>query len=78
MSIEFIPDILIYSTDYPQMLLSKPFLINKFSSSTLITKFIFERLEIMVDYYYLDDEIIQNTKNKGGPVVLLTYGKIYI
>jgi hypothetical protein len=36
-NIEFIPDILIYSTDYPKMLLSKPFLIN------VLVKFIKDR-----------------------------------
>jgi hypothetical protein len=64
-------------SDIPVMVLSKAFLLNKFSSEEIITKFIFERLEEMVDYYYLDDSIIQEVKQGGGPVVILRYAKIY-
>ena len=52
------------------MLLSNPFLINKFSSPTLISKFINERLELMIDYYYLDDSVLEESS-----IVLLTYCK---
>jgi hypothetical protein len=55
------------------MLLSKPFLINRNSSATTITKFILERLDFMVDYYYLDDTIIQKESNCA---VSLTYCKL--
>ena len=75
--IEFIPDVLLLESDIPVMVLSKAFLLNKFSSEEIITKFIFERLEEMVDYYYLDDSIIQEVKQGGGPVVILRYAKIY-
>lgn len=60
------------------MILSKPFLINKYSSAETITKFIYERLEIMVDYYYLDDTVIEDTKNGAGPVVWLKFYKFYV
>jgi len=52
-----------------------PFFINRFSSQITIQQFIDERLEFMVDYYYLDDSIIQETKNGAGPVILLTCNK---
>jgi hypothetical protein len=39
-NIEFIPDFPLLEEDVPKMFLSKPFLINRFSSSELITKFI--------------------------------------
>lgn len=77
-SIEFIPDISAYSIDAPVLILSKPFLINSFSSSTTIQKFIDERLEFMVHYYHLDDSIIQETELGAAPVILLTCKKIYI
>jgi hypothetical protein len=51
-NIEFIPDISEWDSDAPMMILSKTFLINRNSSATTITKFINERLEYMVDYYY--------------------------
>jgi hypothetical protein len=76
--LEFIGYISLYNQDPPQMLLSKPFLINRNSSAITITKFINERLDYMVDYYYLDDGIIQELRNQDGPVVLLNYSKFYI
>jgi hypothetical protein len=55
------------------MLLSKPVLINGNSSPTTINKFILERLDYMVDYYYLDDTIIQKESESA---VSLTYCKL--
>jgi hypothetical protein len=63
-TIEFIRDF--YYEDTPRMLLSNPFLRNKFSSETNITKFIWERLEFMVDVYYLDDSILQDKPYKSN------------
>lgn len=76
--IEFIPEISEYKIDAPQMILSKPFMINSFSSETTLTKFIFERLNYMVDYYYLDDSIILDCKDRTGPAVIITYSKFYL
>jgi hypothetical protein len=45
--------------DAPNIVLSKPFFINRYSSSTTIRKFINERLHLMIDKYYLDDIVIQ-------------------
>ena len=55
------------------MSLSEPFLINRNSSGTTINKFILERLNYMVDYYYLDDTIIQKESNCA---VSLSYYKL--
>jgi len=71
--IGFIPNITLWDLDAPQMLLSKPLLINRNSSATTINKFILERLDYMVDYYYLDDTIIQKESNCA---VSLTYCKL--
>ena len=73
LELEFIPNIALWDLDSPAMLLSKPFLINRNSSATTITKFILERLDFMVDYYYLDDTIIQKESNCA---VSLTYCKL--
>jgi hypothetical protein len=62
--------------DAPQLILSKPFLINRHSSVTTIMKFINERLDKMVDVFYLDDIVIQ--PEIIGPIVKLTYKKINI
>jgi hypothetical protein len=43
-----------------QLFISDPILINKDSSSILLTQFIMDRLHIMIDFYYLDDSIINN------------------
>lgn len=71
--IGFIPNIALWDLDAPQMSLSKPILINRNSSPTTINKFILERLDYMVDYYYLDDTILQKESDSA---VLLTYCKL--
>jgi hypothetical protein len=77
-TIEFIPEISDYNINAPRLFLSKPFLLNSLSSPATISKFIFERLNYMADYYYLDDSIIQQCKHGVGPMVLINYYKIYI
>jgi hypothetical protein len=63
--LEFIPNIQLWDLDAPTMILCKPILINKYSSATMINKFIMNRLDFRVDYYYLDDIIIQKESNCG-------------
>jgi hypothetical protein len=75
-TIEFIPNLSEYNSDSPQLILSKPFLINRLSSSTTLSVFIMERLNYMVDYYYLDDSIIQKLDGIG-PIVKINYSKIH-
>ena len=77
-AIEFINDLSIYFSDVdngnsntPKMILSNPFLFNKFSSPSLLTKFMNERLEMMIDYYYLDDSVLEDSS-----IILFTYSKI--
>jgi hypothetical protein len=77
-TIEFISDISNLELDTPRMILSQLFIINRFSSETTITKFIHERLDLMVECYFLDDTIVQEARDKSGPIVLLTYSKFYI
>jgi hypothetical protein len=75
-NMEFIPsDEDMYA---PQLILSKPFLINRHSSVTTIMKFINERLDYMIEFFYLDDIVIQPNPDIVGPMVKLTYNKINI
>jgi hypothetical protein len=73
LDIAFIPDISLWDLDAPEMSLSRNLVINRNSSATTINKFILERLDFMVDYYYLDDTIIQKESNCA---VSLTYCKL--
>jgi hypothetical protein len=59
-TIEFIPDIINLRDESPSLFISKPFLINKFSSPSIVNRFIDNRLYQIVDYYYLDEGIIQD------------------
>lgn len=73
---EFIPEKRYQEIGASNILLSKPFLINKFSSNTTILNFIFERLDYMSLFYLFDDNIILETKNRNGPIIQLKYAKI--
>jgi hypothetical protein len=74
-TIEFIPEIGIDKIDMPHMLLAIPFAINRFSSQTTLSKFINERLNLMVYFYKIDDKIIGSSKEY---VVIINYFKIYL
>lgn len=68
-SMEFIPSE--EDVDAPYLILSKPFLLNQYSSTTTIQKFIDERLDYMTDIYYLEDSVIQSNTDKVGPIIKL-------
>lgn len=72
---EFIPEKRHQEIGASNILLSKPFLINKFSSTITILNFIFERLDYMSLFYLFDDNIILETKNRNGPIIQLKYAK---
>nr|AWX52927.1 hypothetical protein [Lactarius sp. (in: basidiomycete fungi)] len=76
LSLEFILSWLSYDEDSPVITLSKPILITKNSNPRTISKFISERMNLMIDSYFLDDEIIQNLGSNDGPGVLLKYREI--
>jgi hypothetical protein len=75
LSLEFILSWLTYE-DSPVITLSKPILITRNSNARTISKFINERINLTVDSYFLDDEIIQNLGSSDGPGVLLKYREI--
>jgi hypothetical protein len=60
-SLSFYPTITGYNIDDGmQLFISDPILINKESNPLLLTQFIMDRLHKMIDFYYLDDSIINN------------------
>lgn len=73
-NMQFIPSDL--DMDAPNILLSKPFLINRHSSPTTIIKFINERLHFMIEKYYLDDIVIQ--PDVVGPMIKFHYCIIHV
>jgi hypothetical protein len=59
----FYPDILGYKMeDGMKLHISEPILINIDSSPLLLTQFINDRLNLMIDFYYLDDSIINSNQ----------------
>jgi hypothetical protein len=76
LSLEFILSWLTYDEDSPVITLSKPILITRNSNPRTISKFIKERIDLMIDSYFLDDEILQNLGSHDGPGVLLKYREI--
>ena len=68
---EFIPENRYFELDAPLILLSKPFMINRFSCSKTISNFIYERLEYMIDFYYLNDSVRLECRYREGPIIQL-------
>jgi hypothetical protein len=70
-SFSFYPTITGYNIDDGmQLFISDPILINKDSNPLLLTQFIMDRLHKMIDFYYLDDSIINN--NDGIIIIKFT------
>jgi hypothetical protein len=73
LSLSFYPDIAGYANDEGiKLYISDPILINRDSCPLLLSKFIMNRLNIMIDFYYLDDSIINN----DNPVIIAKYTEI--
>lgn len=58
--------------DALKLYISDPILINKDSSPLLLTQFINHKLNVMIDFYYLDDSII----NSKDPVIIVKFTEI--
>jgi hypothetical protein len=57
----FYPDLAIYNIDNGMRLyICDPILVNRDSDPLLLSKFITNRLDIMIDFYYLDDSIFDS------------------
>jgi hypothetical protein len=74
---EFIQEKRYFEIDEPLILLSKPFMINRFSCQKTISNFIYERLGHMMDFYYFDDSVRLECKYREGPIIQLKYAKFY-
>jgi len=55
-----------------QIYICDPILINKDSSPLLLTQFINDRLNVMIDFYYLDDSII----NSKDSIIIVKFTEI--
>lgn len=73
--IEFHPDWENTFKDLPVMILSKPICVNKFSSPTTIRKYITQRMDLMRDIFFNDDQIIQPNKVGFGPIIVIHFYK---
>ena len=72
-SLSFYPDISVYNIDGAmQIYICDPILINKDSSPLLLTQFINDRLNVMIDFYYLDDSII----NSKDSIIIVKFTEI--
>lgn len=73
LSLSFYPDINGYANNEGlKLYISDPILINRDSCPLLLTKYIMNRLNLMIDFYYLDDSII----NSANPVITVKYTEI--
>jgi hypothetical protein len=61
-SFSFYPDIAVYN-EIPKMHICDPILINRDSSPLLLTNFIMNRLNLMIDSYCLDDSLLNSKKS---------------
>jgi hypothetical protein len=69
----FYPDISGYNNEAGiKMWINDPIIINKDSNPLLLTKFILNRLNLMIDLYYLDDSII----NSENSIIVVSYLEI--
>ena len=73
---EYVMSLLMYDSDGPYINLGKPILITKNSNAKIISDYIKERINLIIDTFYLDDSILNHNNNPDGPVVLMNYCKI--
>jgi hypothetical protein len=78
MTYEYITSLLMYDGDGPSINLGKPILITKNSNPQIISDYFKERINMMIDTYYLDDSILicNGKNNPDGPVVIINCCKI--
>lgn len=73
LSLSFYPNIEAYKNDEGiKMYICDPILINRDSSPILLSKFIMNRLNLMIDLYYLDDSIFDSNDS----VIITEYTEI--
>lgn len=71
----FLPTVHGYGSEQGiNMVISDPIIVNRDSSAPLLSKFINHKLNLMVDFYYLDDSVI----NSEESVIIIKYMEIDI
>lgn len=73
-SIEYLPEFSELISEQPRLFLSKPILINKHSSPTLISQFIDEKLKFMIKYFNMNTNFLEISQNNSR--ILLIYQKV--
>lgn len=75
---EFIISLMMYDEDGPSINLGKPILITKNSNPLIISNYLNERINIMIDTFYLDDSILicNGENNPDGTAVIANYSII--
>ena len=74
-TLEFIYHLITHDSEGPSILLSKPILITKNSSSIVLSEFIKEKMDDVTDTFFLDDSLL-NDKNPETALVLIKYSTI--
>lgn len=77
-SLEFIYCEILYDDDTPTINISEPILITKNSNPRTISNFIKERVKIIINSYFLDDNIMEDLGNPLGPEIRVKYREINI
>jgi len=73
---EFVTSLMVYNEETPVITLSKPILITKNSNPKIISDYLKERIDLVIDIYYLDDSILDSHNNPDGPAVIVNYSEI--
>lgn len=73
-AIEYLPEYSELISEPPRLFITKPVLINKYSSPTLISKFIDERLKFMIEYFNMNTNFLEISQNNSA--VLFRYQKV--
>jgi hypothetical protein len=75
---EYVYSWLLHDDNDPVIKISKPILITKNSDPRIISNFLKEKVELIIDLYYLDDQIIQSLGEDDSPSIIVRYKDIRI
>lgn len=77
-SFEFVSSWLLHEDDSPVVVLSKPILLTKNSNPILITKFIWQKINLAITNYAIVDDVLDLIGQSEGPGVILKFNPINI
>jgi hypothetical protein len=75
---EFVYSCLLHEDEDPVIKISKPILVTKNSDPKLISDFLKNKVDLIIDLYYLDDEIIKSLGKEDSPSILVKFSDIRI